>query len=909
MRPFSVCSRASSRVEFGVSQKKSIPLINVVFVISLLMAVSSGSALAAQRQQLPGHVPGVVAQLQSTGRLPGETQLHLVIGLPLRNQQGLSNLFQALYDPASPQYRHFLKPEQFTEQFGPTVEDYQAVANFVRASGFTITATHSDRMLLEVSAKVSDIERAFQISMRLYPHPTEKRSFYASDADPTIPAELRIADISGLNNYSYPRPKNLRRRVLGRAAKNTSMDGSGPNGNLIGSDFRACYAPGVTNTGTGQSVGLLEFDGFFATDISSYEGLAGLTSPPPVNTVLVDGYTGVAGSENSEVALDIEMVESMAPGLSEIVCFETSTNNPVTVLLSAMATNETISQFTCSWDFILKTAVPRTTMDNFLTKFIMQGQSFFDASGDEGAYVDVSIPEPDDDPYMTLVGGTTLATSGLGASWDGEVTWNAPDLLGFSGGGITPNYPIPSWQAGVSGNGNGASTTQRNMPDVSMVADNIFIIADNGQSETTGGTSASAQLWGGFMALINQQAVAKGKNHAPVGFINTNIYEFYKTTAYAADFDDITVGNNTNGDLGYFAMPGYDLCTGLGTPTGSSLMIALAAPDGFVITPGRGIVATGPSGGPFNVTAQTLSLANSGANSLNWSVGGVPAWLNVSSKSGTIASGGTPSSITVDFNSLANKMAQGVYTANLLVTNLTSGQTQVRQITLQVGQNLVHDGGFETGDEAYWIVTGIDTFYTDFVDDGYYTGYTPHSGQFFEALGQTNELSFISQPLPTLPGQPYLISFWLANPLGDTPNQFVVGWNTATSTNLLYNQTDSAASSYENIQLFAVATSDSTILQFGNRNDLDFFTLDDISVVPIPLPTPQAIQQEGQTVNFAWNTVSGLIYQLQYTTNLAQGQWTNLGPPTTANGSTLSASEVIGPSTQAFYRVILQLSL
>jgi hypothetical protein len=90
---------------------------------------------------------------------------------------------------------------------------------------------------------------------------------------------------------------------------------------------------------------------------------------------------------------------------------------------------------------------------------------------------------------------------------------------------------------------------------------------------------------------------------------------------------------------------------------------------------------------------------------------------------------------------------------------------------------------------------------------------------------------------------------------------------------------------------------------------LDFFTLDDISVVPIPLPTPQAIQQEGQTVNFAWNTVSGLIYQLQYTTNLAQGQWTNLGPPTTANGSTLSASEVIGPSTQAFYRVILQLSL
>ena len=194
------------------------------------------------------------------------------------------------------------------------------------------------------------------------------------------------------------------------------------------------------------------------------------------------------------------------------------------------------------------------------------------------------------------------------------MSWNAPDLGSSSGGGISTTYVLPTWQAGIKTNSNGASTSHRNIPDVSIVGDNVFIVADNGQAEISGGTSASAQLWAGLMALINQQSVAKG--HGPIISFNTNIYALYKSPDYLASFEDITLGNNTNGTVGFFATADYDLCTGIGSPAGGSLILALTSPDGLLITPARGFTATGPSGGPFNTPSQSISLANTNAASL-----------------------------------------------------------------------------------------------------------------------------------------------------------------------------------------------------------------------------------------------------------------------------------------------------
>jgi subtilase family serine protease len=166
----------------------------------------------------------------------------------------------------------------------------------------------------------------------------------------------------------------------------------------------------------------------------------------------------------------------------------------------------------------------------------------------------------------------------FGRKWNGETAWNYRSSglgTGESGGGVSTIYAIPIWQQGVSMSANGGSTSMRNLPDVSMVADDVWCIYANGQSGAFGGTSVATPLWAGFTALVNQQNAALGR--PPAGFINPAIYALGKSSAYASCFHDVTTGNNTNSSspTEYYAVPGYDLCTGWGTPTGSNLINAL----------------------------------------------------------------------------------------------------------------------------------------------------------------------------------------------------------------------------------------------------------------------------------------------------------------------------------------------
>src|SRR5438552_19009577 len=126
--------------------------------LSLLLLMP---AWAVERKLLTGHIPSATARLQPVGRLPGSSRLNPAIGLPLRNQEALTTLLDQLYDPASPQYRHYLSPEQFTEKFGPAKEDYEALIVFAKEQGLAVTGTHPNRTLLDVSGSVADIEKTF----------------------------------------------------------------------------------------------------------------------------------------------------------------------------------------------------------------------------------------------------------------------------------------------------------------------------------------------------------------------------------------------------------------------------------------------------------------------------------------------------------------------------------------------------------------------------------------------------------------------------------------------------------------------------------------------------------------------------------------------------------------------------
>ena len=205
------------------------------------------------------------------------------------------------------------------------------------------------------------------------------------------------------------------------------------------------------------------------------------------------------------------------------------------------------------------------------------------------------IPFPGDTPYVTQVGGTTLTTTGPGGSWVSETVWNRGNGIG-SGGGISTQYPIPTWQTNVNMTANHGSTTKRNVPDVALTAENVYVRAD-GVNYTVGGTSCAAPLWAGFTALINQQAVLQGA--PPVGFLNPTVYTIGLGSKYGSSFHDTITGNNTSGSspTNFYAVVGYDLCTGWGTPAGSNLISAVLAP---IVNPLLSIVGSTVTGGNGN---------------------------------------------------------------------------------------------------------------------------------------------------------------------------------------------------------------------------------------------------------------------------------------------------------------------
>ncbi len=619
-----------------------------------------------------GQIPPGAERLQPLDRLDGSRRLNLAIGLPLRNRGTLTNLLRDLYDPASPRFHQYLTARQFAEQFGPTEQDYQAVMRFAQAQGLIVTGTHPNRTLLDASGAVADIERALHLRMRVYQHPTEARTFYAPDAEPSLDLAVPVLGISGLDNFIVPHPMNLKTAAAFSTDTNAAAyaSGSGPSGFFIGGDFRAAYAPGVALNGAGQSVGLFELDGYYASDIAEYESLAKLPKVPLTN-ILLDGFDGTPGNENIEVALDIDMAIAMAPGLLQVMVYEGSTPNDV---LNRMATDDQAKQLSSSWGFGSPTDPVR---DQIYEQFAAQGQSLFQASGDSGAYVG-TITAPSDNPNITIVGGTSVTTSGPGGAWVAETTWSG------SGGGISTTFPIPTWQQGMGMSANHGSATMRNIPDVSCQADvSIWLIADNGQQGVVGGSSASTPLWAGFAALVNQQAAANGR--PSVGFINPAIYAIGQVSGYTLAFHDITTGNNTNSasPTNFFAVPGYDLCTGWGSPAGSNLISALS-PEPLQITPAAGFVSSGPPGGPFSVSNQNFILTNIGPGSLGWALGNGSSWLNASPGGGTLTPGGPAATVTLSLNSAAGNLSAGSHAATVWFTNLNDRFVQSRELILDV---------------------------------------------------------------------------------------------------------------------------------------------------------------------------------------------------------------------------------
>jgi kumamolisin len=697
-----------------------------VFVLTIAAIVSAATLEGRAQSLMTRHVRDVVlnGQAQPLGRLPATRIMQLDLVLPLRDQPGLDAFLGELYNPASPSYRHFLTPQEFTARFGPTQEKYDAVVAFAEAHGLAVVGGTRDGMEVQVKGPVSAIETAFHINLRTYQHPTENRVFYAPDREPTVDLTFQLWHISGLDNYSIPQTRLVKRSdyaaahgISPEAAVSHASTGSGPSASFLGSDMRAAYYGGTALTGAGQNLGLFEYEGTDLADLTTYYKNVGQTNNVPVTLLSVDGtstscvYTRAGGDcDDTEQTLDMTQALGMAPGLASLVVYIGSTD---TAIISAMTTHSPLpTTIGCSWGW---TPADASTLDPYFQKMSAQGQNFFAASGDDSTWTASgnSAAWPADDANIVSVGGTDLITASAAGPWKSETAW------ADSGGGISPDkIAIPAWQqlSGVINSSNKGSTTLRNGPDVSANANfTFYTCADQTTCEANeyGGTSFAAPMWAGYIALVNQQLAANGD--APIGFINPTIYAQNITSAYAADFHDITSG--TSGS--YSAVTGYDLVTGWGSPN-TGLINALAP------------TATSPT---FTLSASPASVSvvqgNSGTSTITSTVvdgfssavaltaSGQPTGATVSFSPASITGSGT-STMTM---AVASTVAAGTYT--ITVTGTGGGITQTATVSLIVTAPV-------TG--AFTIAVSPTSGYLDQGESGYAVVTTTVSGGFNSAV-------------------------------------------------------------------------------------------------------------------------------------------------------------------------------
>jgi len=314
-------------------------------------------------------------------------------------------------------------------------------------------------------------------------------------------------------------------------------------------------------------------------DLSNYFSSLNIKEPQVIS-VSVDGGTNsptTPDSADGEVMLDIEVAGAIAPAAKIVVYFAPNTDQGFLDAITTAAHDSANqpSVISISWGSAESqwTSQALTNFDEAFQAAAAMGVTVCVASGDNGSSDGVNdgnnhVDFPASSSFVLGCGGTAMQTSN--EQIVNETVWNDLPNGGSTGGGVSNVFPLPTWQDGFDVPAPTVQGGGRGVPDVSGDADpntgyNILV---DGQTEVIGGTSAVAPLWAGLVARINQQM---GK---PIGFLNPLIYA---QAVEASGFHDITQGNNGT----FSAGPGWDACTGLGSPDGAQLLAALTGAPGI----------------------------------------------------------------------------------------------------------------------------------------------------------------------------------------------------------------------------------------------------------------------------------------------------------------------------------------
>ncbi len=514
-------------------------------------------------------VPGSERQIDPGHRRVGDIdpQAEVEVTVYLRPQTPVDWVDAEAARP--PAERRRLTREEWAQSHGASEQDIAAVRSFAERSGLTVTSADPARRAVTVRGPVQAAAEAFgaRLEGRYAPAEGGGPEYRGRSGALTVPAALAgvITGVFGIDDRPQARAQ-VRRTAAAAAAGFSPVQ------------IAQAYAFPASATGQGETVGILELGGGFSqTDLSTYFGGLGLPALS-VTAVSVDGgqnAPGVDQNADGEVMLDIEVVGATAPGARIVVYFAPNTDQGFIDGLSTAVhdASHQPSVVSISWGQSEDawSAQARSQMEQVLTEAAAMGVTVTVAAGDGGSADNVSdgqqhVDFPASAPHALACGGTTLRLNGTQIS--AESVWNDPGD-GATGGGVSRQFPLPSYQASAHVPANvDTGSPGRGVPDVCGDADpqTGYSIRVDGSEEAIGGTSAVAPLWAGLIARLNQHL------GAPVGFAQPRLYPLLGSPA----FHDIRQGGNGS----YAAGPGWDACTGLGSPDGTALASALGGGSG-----------------------------------------------------------------------------------------------------------------------------------------------------------------------------------------------------------------------------------------------------------------------------------------------------------------------------------------
>ena len=481
-----------------------------------------------------------------------------------------------------------LTGDQLAERYGADPADVDLVRGTLTGLGLEITAVLPASRRIKVAGTLGQLSSVFGAELRQVNSPApEGRGTVTHryrEGPLFVPAPLDgvVLAVLGLDTRPQARPHF-------RAPRDGSADAAAQSRTYPPNQVAGIYQFPAGTTGAGQTIAVIELGGGYSdSDLDAYFGGLGM-DVPSVTAASVDGGSNAPGSDPNgadvEVALDVDVIGAAAPGAAQVVYFAPNSDSGFVDAISeaTQATPAPIAisiswgQSEDSW-----TAQGRSAMDAAMADAAALGITVCAAAGDNGSgdAVDDGQPHvdfPASSPHALACGGTKLLADPTTGVISSEVVWNETAANeGAGGGGVSDEFALPSWQADAGvparagsdpGSGAGSGAGGRGVPDVAGNADPAtgYQIYSGGKAQVVGGTSAVAPLWA---ALISRLAEASGQRF---GLIQTLLYAGVTPGTAAPGFHDITSGNNG----AYAAGPGWDACSGLGSPDGTALLSRL----------------------------------------------------------------------------------------------------------------------------------------------------------------------------------------------------------------------------------------------------------------------------------------------------------------------------------------------